>query len=124
MLEKFESKSTTVAIFDGKPLAASSVESGLGTLHGFIGSLVAAIKSKNYEETAELSIDEALSIAGDLGLPYAGLAASLLPLIWPLINKEIASFGQLVSDGRGGFVSKSWVENPRHQLNPDGSFKN
>ncbi len=92
-------------------------------MHGFIGSFSAALKAKNYEASTELSIDEALSIAGDLGVPYASLASALLPLVWPLINNEIAGFAHLLPDGRGGFVSKAWAEDPRHALNPDGSFK-
>lgn len=38
------------------------------------------------------------------------------------ISSEIAT-GNLVPDGRGGWVSKEWIADPRHQLNDDGTFK-
>jgi hypothetical protein len=123
LLSRFANKSATVAVINGTTLTAGTVESGLGTLHGFLGAFVEAVKAKNYEAVTELSIDEALSIAGDLGVPYASLASALLPLLWPLINKEIASFGHLVSDGKGGFVTEAWASDPRHALTPDGKFK-
>jgi hypothetical protein len=31
--------------------------------------------------------------------------------------------GTIVSDGMGGFVTKTWANDPRHQLNQDGTFK-
>ena len=31
--------------------------------------------------------------------------------------------GTVVSDGQGGFVTKAWADDPRHALNPDGTFK-
>jgi hypothetical protein len=31
--------------------------------------------------------------------------------------------GSVLPDGQGGFVSKAWSDDPRHALNPDGSFK-
>ena len=32
--------------------------------------------------------------------------------------------GTIIPDGQGGFVSTAWAKDPRHQLNPDGTFKN
>jgi hypothetical protein len=124
-LQIFASKSTVVTTVDGVAITAGSIESGLGTVGGFIGAFSVAWKAKNYEAEAELSIDEALSVAADLGAPYAGLGATVLPLLWPLINKGIADIHlpPLVPDGRGGFVTQPWAADPREQLNPDGTFK-
>ncbi len=33
------------------------------------------------------------------------------------------SSGELLSDGKGGFISKAWAEDKRHHLNLDGTFR-
>lgn len=33
-------------------------------------------------------------------------------------------FADLVPDGHGGYVTQTWIDDPRHKLNPDGSFAN
>jgi hypothetical protein len=33
------------------------------------------------------------------------------------------SNGTIVPDGHGGLITKSWADDPRHALNPDGTFK-
>jgi hypothetical protein len=123
-LRIFASKSTVVAMVDGVAITAGSVESSLATVGGFVSAFSVAWKAKNYEAEAELTIDEALTVASDLGAPYAGLGAAILPLLWPLINKGIADIHPpLAPDGHGGFVTKSWADDPREQLNFDGTFK-
>ena len=31
--------------------------------------------------------------------------------------------GSVIPDGQGGFVTTAWANDPRHQLNSDGTFK-
>jgi hypothetical protein len=80
VLRIFASKSTVVSAVDGVAITAGSVESSLGTVGGFVSAFSAAWKAKNYEAEAELTIDEALTVASDLGAPYAGLGAAILPV--------------------------------------------
>jgi hypothetical protein len=57
-------------------------------------------------------------------LPPAAFVDQGLELFLGL--NKLGAFGRLgpvVSDGFGGEVSKEWADNPRHQLNPDGTFK-
>jgi hypothetical protein len=55
--------------------------------------------------------------------------AAAMPLITGAIQGGIAHMkagiaaGEILPDGQGGFVSKTWANDPRHALNPDGSFK-
>ena len=37
-------------------------------------------------------------------------------------NALAAAIKDLVPDGKGGFVSESWVADPRHKLDKDGNF--
>ena len=66
------------------------------------------------------------SMLGDLSIvfPPAGAVAQGIE-VFMFINKMggLGRAGPVVPDGRGGWVSKSWADDPRHQLNPDGSFK-
>ena len=60
-------------------------------------------------------------------------AYSPLAIATPLLTSAIKHYGTylragvaagyIVGDGQGGFVTKAWAEDPRHQLNADGSFK-
>ncbi len=82
--------------------------------------------------TTPAQIDEAVTIITDLieagSLVNPALAAAS-PIIIGLIKygsmnlKAGIAAGEIISDGRGGFVTKTWANNPRHQLNQDGSFK-
>lgn len=31
--------------------------------------------------------------------------------------------GSLLPDGQGGIISRAWADDPRHALNPDGTFR-
>jgi hypothetical protein len=73
----------------------------------------------------EAVLIDALTVGGTLYPPLA--------LAQPLLTSAIKHYGSylragiangtIVSDGQGGFVTTAWAADPRHQLNPDGSFK-
>jgi hypothetical protein len=52
--------------------------------------------------------------------------ATILTVVHALVSGAISLglFNDLIPDGRGGFVSKSWAADPRHQLKPNGDFAN
>jgi hypothetical protein len=57
------------------------------------------------------------------------IAALALPILEFAIRDYMAKLhadvanGLIIGDGRGGFVTKAWADDPRHALNPDGTFK-
>jgi hypothetical protein len=61
---------------------AGQLEQATGTLGAFLTNFSAAVKARNYDEATELAIDEALIIAADLGVPYVGIAAKILPFLY------------------------------------------
>lgn len=100
ILQKFATKSTVIANIDGIAVTAGGLESAASTITGFLSAFQAAVKTKNYALEAELGIDEALVIAADLGVPYAGIAAQVLPFVFDLINS-----GQLPASSLFGSLS-------------------
>jgi hypothetical protein len=64
-----------------------------------------------------------------VGAQFYPPLAIALPILQSLVIYEGAKIragladGSIIPDGQGGFVSKAWAEDPRHQLNPDGSFR-
>jgi len=63
-----------------------------------------------------------------IAFPQIAIAAdgiSLMAFIAPILVELLLKTGQnLVSDGQGGFVTKDWINDPRHKLNADGTFAN
>jgi hypothetical protein len=55
--------------------------------------------------------------------------AAALPFITSVIQGENARIksgladGSVIATAKGDFVSSQWAADPRHALNPDGSFK-
>lgn len=62
-----------------------------------------------------------------IAFPQIGLAAdgiSIAAFIAPILVELLLKTGQnLVPDGQGGYVTKDWINDPRHILNSDGTFK-
>jgi hypothetical protein len=82
--------------------------------------------------TTPAEIDATVTIIIDLikvGAAFYPPLAIASPLITSFVQYEAAKIktgiaaGVIVPDGRGGFVSAAWADDPRHALNPDGSFK-
>lgn len=117
--------STTKLTVAGTAVSVGQFEAASGSLATFFSSLSTAIKAKSYASEAEIAIEEAVTIAADLGFgePITGIVSTLLPYVFGELNKIGAQPLIPVAGGAGGFVSTSWADDPRHQLNPDGSFK-
>ena len=77
-------------------------------------------------------IDRTEAIMIDL-LKVGGTFYPPLAMAVPILTAAIKHYGaylragladgSIISDGRGGYVSKAWADDPRHALNPDGTFK-
>ncbi len=121
---KLVSPSTKLSLA-GTTVTALQLETASGSFAAFFSAMSAAIKAKSFASEAEIAIEEALMIAADLGLgePITGVVSALLPYVFGELNKIGSEPLIPVAGGMGGFVSKPWADDPRHQLNPDGSFK-
>jgi hypothetical protein len=80
----------------------------------------------------EDQLDQAGAILIDLlkvGASFYPPLAIAAPVVTSIIKLQTASLkaglaaGEILPDGQGGFVSKTWANDPRHAINPDGSFK-
>lgn len=101
-----------VTIGEAKPHAA--------TLAAMAAALLTGLASGKYDPEVALT-EHALA---DLGIVFPAFAAVEKGLEFFLaLNRMTAGRGPVVADGKGGYVTKSWVDDPRHQLNPDGTFK-
>lgn len=113
LLSKFASKSTVLTTVAGLPITAGALENGLGTLGTFAAAMSAAIKAKNYGAAFEIGAEEVATIANDVGVPYAGIAELLIPVVYNAANMGVSSVtadvasGKIVPDGRGGYVPTS-----------------
>lgn len=122
--------STKVTIsIAGTTMTVGDIETATGSLGSFFTAMEAAIKAKNIETGTELTIEEAVTIASDLGLgqPWTGIASKLLPIAFADLNSFISSQGPLIpiNGGAGGFVTEAWAKNPRMQIDPKtGDFVN
>jgi len=65
-----------------------------------------------------------IDVVGKLYPPVAAIA----PALTFVLKEALAKFeadrkaGVIVPDGRGGWVSKAWRDDPRHALRQDGTF--
>lgn len=80
----------------GQTITVAKMLAALGTTASFIPAMEAAVKAKNYELEAELSLYELVAIAAALGLPYAGLAKILLPFLFVAANNAPELFASAV----------------------------
>jgi hypothetical protein len=77
-------------------------------------------------DMAEAAILDILKAGAVLYPPLAGAVpgiSALVQLGMQLVKAGLAD-GSLIPDGQGGIVTKAWADDPRHALNPDGTFKN
>jgi len=103
-----------------RPLTVADVEQHAATLSAMAAALLAGLASGKYDKHVAF----AESILAELGLVFPPAAMVKKGVeVFLLINKMTAGRGPVVADGRGGFVTQSWADDPRHKLNPDGSFQ-
>jgi hypothetical protein len=72
-------------------VSASTAANIVGSLGLSFGQLGAAIKAKNWSEAAEVTIDDILVFAADLGFgqPFTGIVAKLLPALFAQGEKHL-----------------------------------
>jgi hypothetical protein len=103
-----------------RPITVGEVESHAASLAAMASALLTGLASGKYDREAAFG-EHILSGLG-LVFPPAAMVEKGIE-VFLVINKMTAGRGPVVPDGRGGFIYQSWADDPRHQLNPDGSFK-
>lgn len=103
-------------------LTVGDVQAHAWTLGAMASALLTALAAGKYDP--EVAFAE--SMLGDLSIvfpPAGAVEQGIEAFMW--INKMggLGRSGPVVPDGFGGYVSKEWAADPRHALNPDGSFK-
>lgn len=78
--------STVLTTIANRTVTVGGLMGALGTTDSFIPAMIAAVKAKNFELEAELTLSEAVAIAAAIGVPYAGLAKVLLPFLFYGVN--------------------------------------
>ena len=105
-----------------RTLTVGDVQQHAATLGAMASALLTGLAAGKYD--SQVAFVE--NMLGDLSIvfPPAGAVEQGIE-VFMFINKMggIGRAGPVVSDGRGGWVSQAWADNPRHQLNPDGTFK-
>lgn len=103
-----------------RPLTVGDVEQHAATLSAMAAALLAGLASGKYDK--QVAFAENMLDGLGLVFPPAAMVEKGAE-VFLLINKMTAGRGPVVADGRGGFVTQSWADDPRHKLNPDGSFQ-
>jgi hypothetical protein len=103
-----------------RPLTVGDVEHHAATLSAMAAALLTGLASGKYDK--HVAFAENLLAELGLAFPPAAMVEKGVE-VFLLINKMTAGRGHVVADGRGGFVTQSWADDPRHKLNPDGSFQ-
>jgi hypothetical protein len=104
----------------GHPLTVGDVEHHAATLSAMAAALLTGLASGKYDK--QVAFAENMLAELGLAFPPAAMVEKGVE-VFLLINKMTAGRGDVVADGRGGFVTQSWADDPRHKLNPDGSFQ-
>src|SRR4029077_218399 len=98
-----------------RPLTVGDVEQRAATRSAMAAALLTGLAAGKYDRQVAF----AENMLAELGLvfPPAAMVEKGVELFL-FINKMTAGRGPVVADGRGGFVTQSWPDDPRHKLNP------
>src|SRR5205807_4829792 len=100
-----------------RPVTVGEVQSHATTLFAMVAALLTGLASGKYDSEVAFTED----ILSELGIVFPAFAAvEKGAKIILAINKMTAGRGPVVPDGRGGYITQSWADDPRHKLNPDG----
>lgn len=86
--------------------------------------LLQGLASGKYDEEITFCLQKLNELAAIMpaAAPFIGaISVAIRGLL--IVNKFTAGSGPLVSLPDGSVVYQSWIDNPRHALNPDGTFR-
>ena len=76
-------------------IPVSDFTDGLKIVSSDLTRIVFDIRNHDYLNSTELTILDVLKISSVVGVPGTGIAATLLPYIWDILNQEIKTGGRL-----------------------------
>lgn len=137
---------TNITDIFNKPSNTPSTPPDLSTIAGDLAAITAALvfmkplgaeliafekawKTHNVKEELQTGLPLIEMVMKIIGIAFPQILAAekgveILGFIAPILVELLLKTGaNLVPDGKGGFITKEWADNPRHQLNPDGTFK-
>lgn len=106
-LESLLSKvpSSTVATVVGKSVTWSELEKSTQSIGSFFSAMSGAIKEKNLASEAEITVEEVVTIAADLGFgePFTGILKVALPFVFGAVNDptQVTAILGSLSDNAG-----------------------
>lgn len=103
-----------------RPITVGEVQHHAATLSAMAAALLTGLAAGKYDNQVAFA-EDMLAEAGVVFPPAAMVARGIEVFLF--INKMTAGRGPIMPDGRGGYVTQSWADDPRHQLNRDGNFK-
>jgi hypothetical protein len=92
----------------------------LSAMAAALAQLSVDLAAGDYDK--EIAIGEQLLSAAGLIFPPFGEAEKAIEFLL-LVNKMTAGRGPIVQVGPYTWVSQSWADDPRHQLDENGNFK-
>jgi hypothetical protein len=103
-----------------RTITVGEVQAHAATLAAMAAALLTGLASGKYDKQVAFSED----MLSGLGLvfPPAAMVEKGIE-VFLFLNRMTAGRGPVVPDGRGGYITQSWADDPRHALNPDGTFK-
>jgi hypothetical protein len=120
LIEIFLGKDLTIG---GATISVASLLKSLSTLeHVDWADVVKAVEQGNWEADI-VPIEDILRIVG-LFVPPVAIAEADFAAIMPILQFIFTSArSEPLVNVNGTWVTQSWIDDPRHQLNSDGSFK-
>jgi hypothetical protein len=103
-----------------RPPTVGEVHPGVTTLSVMLSTLATELAAGKY--APEVAFGEHILSEIGLVIPFFAEAEHVAEFLL-FVNKLTAGSGRSVPDGRGGAVTQSWIDDPRHALNADGTFK-
>jgi hypothetical protein len=116
----FLGKSLTI---DGATVSVASLLKSLGAIEKINWTDVASAVEQGNWEADIVPIEDILRIVG-LFVPPVAIAEADFEAIMPILQFIFTSVqSEPLVNVNGTWVTRSWIDDPRHQLNPDGSFR-
>lgn len=102
-----------------RQLTVGDVQAHATTLWAFAASLLDGLAAGKYDK--EVAFVESMMLEESIVIPQFSALERALEL-GLLINKMTAGRGPIIADGKGGYLTQSWIDDPRHKLDRDGNF--
>ena len=76
-------------------VSALEMEATYMVAHNDMGKLIQLVKQHNYLDATELTIQDALKVSAIFGVPGTGVAATVAPYLFDILNAELRGQGRI-----------------------------